>query len=75
MGHETYDFRSPRTYRIIDNSRLLFGIVHFSDFHLKNETDFDTNTILYRLVLDARERINILGLDPVYSGYCSTQIA
>ena len=66
MGHETYDFRGPRTYRIIDNSRLLFGIVHFSDFHLKNETDFDTNTILYRLVLDARERINILGLDPVY---------
>jgi len=66
MSHGGYNPQSQYTYREVFNSRLLFGIIHLSDFHLRKQTEFQTDTMLYDLILDVKERINSLGLSPVY---------
>ena len=47
-------------------SSLLFGILHLSDFHLSDATEYETGTILGKLINDAKNRIDQLGIDPVY---------
>lgn len=52
--------------RVDPKNELMFSIVHLSDFHLRDKTQYQTGNILYSLVKDVKTRLSELRIKSAY---------